>query len=400
MQPAQKRTAETQRGAERRRGSVLCISSCRLLCVYVVNCLFVLLLTGIRPIAAQQAPPQRTPTYTVESQLVQIFLTVQEGSRRITGLNLSEFSLAEDGKPQPIDHMDSEQVPLQVALLFDTSESMTESLKETQEAATLFVESMKPGDRVTLIPFNSNIRTIPQLTDDFEPVLRAIRGTRAEYRTKLYDAILYAMKVLSDKEGRKAIVVFSDGGDTASTAALPLALNASSRYGYPIYTVSAGPAIRSQAFRQVLRQLAETNNGKVFFAENPRELRSAFLEVSAELRAAYVLYYYTLLQPDDRWHEFIVKSRQSAIQSLRAQGLLSRQGRQRCRARQEYREGTCPGHCGSGRRQGKRQGSVGRSGNSAGRAPAGRSRGGRQFQRHRFHDEIQGAHIQGGVAPG
>lgn len=264
------------------------------------------ILAAVGSFAAQQPQPQKTTTFSVESQLVQIFLTIQEGSRRVTGLDVSKFSLAEDGKHQPIDHMDSEQAPLQVALLLDTSESMTESLKETQEAATLFVHSLKPGDRVTLIPFNSSIHAIPQLTDDFEPILSGIRGTRAEFRTKLYDAILYAMKVLSDKEGRKAIAVFSDGEDTASTAALPLVLNAASRYGYPIYAVCAGSETRNQAYRQILRQLTETNSGKAYFAENRRELGSAFLEVSAELRAAYVLYYYTRLSPDDRWHELLV----------------------------------------------------------------------------------------------
>jgi VWFA-related protein len=264
------------------------------------------ILAAIGSLAAQQPQPQKTPTISVASQLVQIFLTVQEGSRRITGLVPSKFSLAEDGKLQPIDHMDSEQVPLHVALLLDTSESMTASLKETQEAAILFVQSLKPGDRITLIPFNSNLRAIPQLTDDFEPILSGIRSTRAENKTKLYDAILYAMKVLSEQEGRKALAVFSDGEDTASTATLALVLNAASRYGYPIYAVCAGSETRSQAYRQILRQLTETNSGKAYFAENPRELGSAFLEVSAELRAAYVLYYYTRLSPDDRWHELIV----------------------------------------------------------------------------------------------
>jgi VWFA-related protein len=272
----------------------------------IAACMLAWLLAPIGSFGAQQPQPQKVPTYSVESQLVQIFLTVQEGSRRITGLNLSEFSVAEDGKLQPIDHMDSEQVHLQVALLLDCSQSMSESMQETQEAAVLFVESLKPGDRVTLIPFNSNIRAIPQLTDDFEPILRGIRSTRAEYKTKLYDAVLYAMKLLSDKDGRKAIAVFSDGEDTASTASLPLVLNASSRYGYPIYAVCAGSETRNPTYQQVLRQLTETNSGKAYFAENPHQLGSAFLEVSAELRAAYVLYYYTRLPPDDRWHELIV----------------------------------------------------------------------------------------------
>lgn len=293
------------------RQTTKCTKETKIFCVLPVFrgssiVLTILLLTAAISFGAQQQPPQTQAIFSVKSQLVQIFLTVQEGSRRITGLDLSKFSVAEDGKVQLIDHMDSEQVPLQVALLLDTSQSMTESLGETQETATLFVQSLKPGDRVTLIPFNSNLHMFPQLTNDFEPVVSAIRGTRAENKTKLYDAILYALKVLSDKEGRKAIAVFSDGEDTASTATLPMVINAASRYGYPIYAVCAGVEARSQSYRRIFQQLTETNGGRPYYAENIRDLAQAFLDVSAELRAAYVLYYYTSLTPDDRWHELIV----------------------------------------------------------------------------------------------
>ena len=74
--------------------------------------MFAWILATVGFIAAQQPQPQKTATFSVESQLVQIFLTVQQGSRRVTGLDVTKFSLAEDGKTQPIDHMDSEQAPL------------------------------------------------------------------------------------------------------------------------------------------------------------------------------------------------------------------------------------------------------------------------------------------------
>jgi Ca-activated chloride channel homolog len=274
----------------------------------VTACMFLLALGGAVSAPSQEMPSrtvQSGPTYAVQSQMVQIFLTVTDGPRRVTDLRLEDFSLSEDGKPQKIDHLDSETVPLQIALLLDTSESMRPGLNDTQEVASSFVQSMKPGDRVTLVPFNSNISSIPQLTDDTGPVLRAIRSTRAEYRTRLYDALLYAVKILSGKEGRKAIVVFSDGEDTASTSSLNLVLNAVSRYGYPIYTVTAGLATQVKSFRAILRQLADISSGKAFFVESARVLGSAFMQVSSELRAAYVLYYYTS-QSDERWHDLAV----------------------------------------------------------------------------------------------
>ncbi len=271
-------------------------------------------LIGLSFSAGQEKPSGQVAgnsTYKIQSQLVQIFLTVLDGARRVTNLKLSNFSVVEDGKPQDIDRMDSEESALQIALLLDTSGSMVPLLKDTQDAAVLFVESMKPGDRVILIPFNSNITSFSQMTDDSGPIVNAIHSAKAAQATKLYDALLFAMKVLNDKTGRKAIVVFSDGEDTASTSSLNLVLNAASRSGYPIYAVCAGPAINMRSFKDILQQLADVNKGKLLLAVDPRSLRWAFLDVSTELRAAYVLSYYTKLPPDDRWHELVVNISES-----------------------------------------------------------------------------------------
>lgn len=135
---------------------------------------------GWQAMLAQQLQ-KRSPddvTISVQSQLVQLYFTVTAGDRRVTGLTASDFNLTEDANPVRVDRLDSQTVPLQIALLFDLSESMRNSLAVTQEAAVSFVEALNPGDRVTLVFFNSNIRCIPQITDDREPILHAIRSSR------------------------------------------------------------------------------------------------------------------------------------------------------------------------------------------------------------------------------
>jgi Mg-chelatase subunit ChlD len=147
------------------------MARCRLVAVSI----FIWVLIGLSFSASQEKPSGQMPgnsTYKTQSQLVQIFLTVMDGARRVTNLKLSNFSVVEDGKPQDIDRMDSEESALQIALLLDTSGSMVPLLKDTQNAAVLFVESMKPGDRVTLIPFNSNITSFSQMTDDSGPIVK------------------------------------------------------------------------------------------------------------------------------------------------------------------------------------------------------------------------------------
>src|SRR5262245_49594038 len=269
--------------------------------------LFLFALTCLTNAAVSQDPnPQAEPqelTYRVQSQLVQIYLTVTEGTQRISDLKQSDFSISEDGVAKDIDRLDSGTVPLQIALLLDTSESMREALPSTQEAAAYFVESLSVGDRLTLVPFNSDIRSIHQLSDDRAHILHAIRSTQAVGGTKLYDALLLAMKHLSGKEGGKAIVTCSDGEDTARSSSVNIVMAAAARYGCPIYTIGAGAGLRRDSLKRVLRQLADINSGKMYVVEDPRDLRGAFSEVSSELRSAYVLNYYTQVPFDGRWHD-------------------------------------------------------------------------------------------------
>ena len=275
------------------RFNLLCAS---LMCV----CLACPVAYGQEPGAGARPPDL---TYSVRSQLVQIYMTVTDGGRMVTDLKAGDVAILEDGASKEIARLDNATVPLQVALLFDMSGSMLDALSTIQEAATYFVESLKPEDRVSLVLFNVEIQCVPQLTDDRSPLIEAIRKARAHSGTRLHDALLFAMKYLSDKEGRKVIVCFTDGDDTAHTTSLPLVLNAAARYGYPIYTIGAGAGLRSGPLKSVLRRLAEINSGRMYFKEDPRDLRSAFAEVSSELRNAYVVNYYTQAPFDGRWHD-------------------------------------------------------------------------------------------------
>jgi Ca-activated chloride channel family protein len=263
-------------------------------------------------------------TFSVQSQLVQIYFTVTDGARRVTDLQPGDVTLTEDGKAVAFERLDSETVPLQIALLFDVSESMRDSLEATQEAAIAFVDSLQPADRVTVVFFNSDIRCVSQHADDRTLVLQAIRESHARGGTKLYDALLFAMKQLDGKQGRKAIVAFSDGEDTARTSSLNLVLNAARRYGFPIYTIGAGSGLKRDSLKTVLRQLSTQNGAKAFFVKDPRRLQHAFAEVSSELRSAYVLNYYTAVPSDGRWHDLQITLRDPSRMVHSRNGFLAK----------------------------------------------------------------------------
>ncbi len=288
--------------------------------------LFMFAAVGAAGAQGQQARETAPWTYNIRSHLVQFYLTVTEGPRRVTGLDKSAFSLKEDGIPREVHRLDAGEVPLQIALLLDTSGSMRESLPVVQEAAVYFLQTLRPADRVTLVPFNVDIHHISQLTNDRQPLVQAIRSTQARGATKLYDALLYAMKLLADKEGRKAIVAFSDGQDTGLSASLDLVQSAAARYGFPIYTIGAGAGLRSDDLRRILLQIAEINGGRTYYVKEPGELRTAFEEVGEELRSAYVLNYYTTVPHDGRWHDVSIQAANPRYRVHTRRGFYARTG--------------------------------------------------------------------------
>jgi VWFA-related protein len=258
--------------------------------------------------AAAQTPTSGGFKLSVQSQLVEIYLTVAKGRHLAAHMTDSDFQITEDGMPVSIDHLDNQDVPLQIVLLFDVSESVSDNLKHIQEAATAFIESLKLHDRVTLVLFNSKIRVFHQTTEDRKEILQEIRNAQASGTTKLYGALLLAINYLDGKSGRKAIVCFTDGEDTSGTSSRTAVMNAAAHFGYPIYMIGAGAGLEMESLKMILQDFAEVNSGKAFFIENLRKLREAFEEVAAELHSSYVINYYTKIPPDGKWHEVSIKT--------------------------------------------------------------------------------------------
>jgi VWFA-related protein len=267
----------------------------------------ILIFSGPNVISAQQTEGTAFK-FSVESQLVEVFLTVAKGKESVTDLKASDFTLSEDGMPVVVDHLDNQDVPLQIVLLVDTSESVRPTLNTIQDAAIAFVESLKPQDRIMLILFSSEIHSLQQTTDDRSPIIREIRNARAEGMTRLYDSMLVAMKFLEGRTGRKAIVCFTDGQDTSGDSSGTLTMSAAEHFGHPIYMIGSGAGLELSSLQILLRGFAEINGGRALFIKTVAKLREAFIQVAAELRSAYVLNYYTGVPPDGRWHNLRVST--------------------------------------------------------------------------------------------
>jgi len=170
---------------------------------------------------------KQTPTTSddevirLESTLVNIPLLVSDRSGRyIPKLNRRDFNLYEDGVEQEIATFASEEVAFNVVLLLDMSPSVSGSVEAIQDACIAFVRQMRPQDRLMVISFDRRIRYLTGFTNDPRELEYAIRSTRTGSGTSVYDAVYDAVgRKLRDVEGRKALILFSDGEDTTSSSA-------------------------------------------------------------------------------------------------------------------------------------------------------------------------------------
>ena len=169
---------------------------------------------------AAQDPPQDIETVKIDTDLVTVPVIATNTSGLYIGdLKQEEFSLTEDGVPQKIAFFGKVSLPFHVVLMLDTSSSTEDKLRSIQNAAYAFVQQLQPADRVKVISFDDQIRDLNEFTNDRETLRVAINSARAGQGTKVYDAFELALNTLRRIQGRKAIVIFTDGMDWHSDTA-------------------------------------------------------------------------------------------------------------------------------------------------------------------------------------
>ncbi|MFN0085328.1 MAG: VWA domain-containing protein [Blastocatellia bacterium] len=171
--------------------------------------------------ADSQDPRQKDPSIKIGTSLVNVPVIVTDRyGRFITGLNRGDFSIREEGVVQKIEDFSSSEAPFTVALLIDTSRSTQNKLAAIRKAALLFIRQLQPNDRVMIVTFDEKVRFISEFTSNRAELEKAVKSVRSSYLTSLYDAIhLTINDRMSRIPGRKAIVILTDGVDTASKSA-------------------------------------------------------------------------------------------------------------------------------------------------------------------------------------
>jgi Ca-activated chloride channel family protein len=253
---------------------------------------------------AQDAVPDAT--IRVDVRFVSIFVNVTDQNGAIVGgLEKENFRVTEDGKEQPIAVFERQsELPLNITLAIDTSGSVHKDLSEEVAAAKRFVRSiLRPQDQMNVIEFATNVRERSGFTNKPGQIDHALGQLRSDFATALYEAISTASAKLGRRQGRKILVLITDGDNTVKGTSYDDALEAALRNEtmiYPIIDVPiAASAGRNLGGEHALIALSEQTGGKYFYVSDGG-LDKAFEQVSQALRTQYLLGYYPRSQEPGR----------------------------------------------------------------------------------------------------
>ena len=266
-----------------------------------------LLILAPMALAAQQT------TFHVDVKLVNIFVNVTDRNGAIVGgLNRDDFAIFEDGRPQQIAIFERQsEIPLNLTLAIDTSGSVQKDMSEEQAAGKHFAQAiLRTQDQMSVLQFATTVRELTPFTNKLAVIDHGLGQLRGDWATALYDAICAGSERLGKREGRKVLVVISDGDDTAKTSTYDDALEAALRNEVMIYSLIDVPieasAGRDTGGEHALITLSEQTGGKHFYVSEGG-LDKAFAKVSEDLRTQYQIGYYPRHQdPGADFHRIVV----------------------------------------------------------------------------------------------
>ena len=244
----------------------------------------------------------------VDVDVVQVTVTVSDGHGKfIRGIPQTAFHVLEDGHPQAITHLMSEDVPLELVAAIDISGSMAPAMPKLKKAVKEFLGDVPARDQVTLLGFNDNIFTLTRKTTDPAERAKAVDRLAPWGSTALYDVLLRGVEMLGRQSGRKALIVFTDGEDQGSHATINDVERRLQSSDVTLYMIGQGRAVTMESLRKIMERLSVPTGGRALFTDSIEELHTAFADLLDELSNQYLLGYQSSnSRRDDAWRKIKV----------------------------------------------------------------------------------------------
>lgn len=273
--------------------------------------------------------------------LVNLYAVVRDRrGEYVTDLVKDDFRIAENGRPQVIDRFSKERKPLRVGIVLDTSLSMKrgDRIDAARRSAVRFLDVMEPGDEGIVVTFNDAVTVAQELTHDKSAMVAAIESISAQGGTALYDAIFRTSEMLERFDGRRVLVLLSDGKDEAASGLEPgslhtvdEALDRALRSEVMIFAIGLGRGLdqeydfhNRETLAAILTRIAESTGGRVLFRSEGHQLKRAFELVTEDLRNQYSLAYIPEdRKRDGRWREIRLTTLRPELKISTRQGYFA-----------------------------------------------------------------------------
>jgi Ca-activated chloride channel family protein len=279
---------------------------------------------GAALVAVPLAARAQQARFRTAVDLIHVGVTVvDENGRLITDLTRDDFELYEEGRRQEVAFfaaglpsdaaadLRAAARQMHLGLLFDTSGSMTDDIKLARSAAVRFLNTFPRAHDITLVDFDTEVRIARYSQSDFPRLVERIRSRKPDGWTALYDALGTYLDGAFEQDGRKILVLYSDGGDTRSAVTFSEAIEMLRTSDVTVYAVGFlenQPASVRSVQRMRLMQLADVTGGRAFFPSSSRMLQDIFDRIAAEIRSEYSLgFTSTNPERDGRWRRLEVR---------------------------------------------------------------------------------------------
>ncbi|HEV2722835.1 MAG TPA: VWA domain-containing protein, partial [Thermoanaerobaculia bacterium] len=255
----------------------------------------------------------------VNVHLVELPTTAFRGGRPANDMQEGDFKVFDDGKPVTLSKFEHvSNLPLSIGLAIDTSASMQPRMAEAQKAASaFFAEVMHAGDKAFVVAFDIRPEMVQKWSPNVGDLSAGLAKLRTGESTALYDAVAFSLYNFTGVRGRRALIVITDGRDTASKLSFDQAFEYARRAGVPLYGIGIGIGPTAVDVRYNFGKLCNETGGTVFYIDHASDLKRIYDQIESELRSQYVLSFYP---PDDaaaKWHEVTVQVRNGSAKTIR-----------------------------------------------------------------------------------
>ncbi len=276
------------------------------------------------------------PTFTSRIDLVRVSVVVldRDGSP-VTDLDVGDFELLEDGDLQQVSYFarglssDNDLIPVHLGLLLDASGSMAQDDRFQKTAAIKFLRAMDFAADTTIVDFDTEVRVGRYGRDGFPRLVERIRASRPSGDTALYDALGVYLDGAFEQDGRKILVLYTDGEDTRSQMSFEDARDLLRASDVTVYAIGLQKYLRAtsrQRQRMFLEELTDSTGGRAYFPQEIDELDGIYEQIEAELDARYSLGFISTNEAmDGSWRELEVRLH-TPNERLRRSAIRSRDG--------------------------------------------------------------------------